>query len=317
MTIRQNFGIPAAAGYPQYSGNLIFPIISQRIIEDFYCTSIFGEISTTEYQGEFSRGGDQLTFFRAPEIIIRDYVKNGEMKHDTLDARPVTITIDKAKYFSFKIDDIDARQMQIWDSIRSSAMSAATRAMADRIDSELLASTFADVAPHNRGANAGVQCRNIDLGTLGAPVEITGENILQKLAELANVLDEQCVPQQGRFVVLPPCFKPILMASPLACAYCSGLSQSPYLNGSIPGDLVGFKVYFSHNAPMVDDSSNRKAWHILAGLPMATVFATQMEKMRDFEGHDSFDHYWQGLQVYGFDVLHGKALAHLYATLTV
>ena len=48
---------------------------------------------------------------------------------------------------------------------------------------------------------------------------------------------------------------------------------------------------------------------------MATVFATQMERMREIQGHDSFDTYHQGLQVYGFDVLYPKALLHLYATL--
>lgn len=312
---RPLYGIPAAAGYPQYSGNLIHPIISQKLIEEFYCTSIFGEISTTEYQGEFSKGGDQITFWRAPEIMIRDYVKNGEMKHDTLESRPVTITIDKAKYFSFKIDDIDAFQMQMWSQLKSAALSNASRAMVNQIDCELLGSLYADVISCNRGTSAGASSAAMDLGDIGAPVEITAENILQKLVEMSVVLDEQCVPQEGRFVVLPHAFKNVLMNSPLACAYCSGLSQSLYVNGRVPGELVGFKLYFSHNVPMVDDPTNRKAWHIVAGLPMATVFATQMEKMREFEGHDSFDKYFQGLQVYGFDVMYPKALVDMYATL--
>lgn len=308
-------GVPAAAGHPQYSGNFIHPMVSMRLIEDFYCTSVFGEISTTEYAGEFSKGGDQITFWRAPEVIVRDYVKNGEMKHDTLESKPVTISIDRSKYFSFKMDCIDEFQIQNWDAIKSATMANATRAMVDCIDKELLGTTFAMAAESNQGANAGCQCKRVDLGVLGAPVALTADNILEKLTEVALVLDEQCVPQEGRFIVLPQCFKPLIFNGPLACADCSGMNESMYLNGRIPQSLVGFRIYFSHNVPMVDDISNRKAWHIMAGLPMATVFATQMEKMREFEGHDSFDTYYQALQVYGFDVLYPQALVHLYATL--
>lgn len=314
MTQTSN-GVPAASGYPQYSGNFIHPMVSMRLIEDFYCTSVFGEISSTEYSGEFSRGGDQITFWRAPEVIVRDYVKNGEMKHDTLESKPVTITIDRAKYFSFKMDCIDEFQIQNWDAIKSATMANATRAMVDCIDKELLGSTFAMAAAKNQGANAGAQCQNVNLGVIGAPVVITAANLLQKLTEIALVLDEQCVPQEGRFIVLPMCFRPLILNGPLAAADFSGMSQSLYMNGRAPGELVGFKIYFSHNVKMVDDPSNRKAWHILAGLPMATVFATQMEKMREFEGHDSFDTYYQALQVYGFDVLYPQALVHMYATL--
>lgn len=308
-------GVPAAAGYPQYSGNFIHPMVSMRLIEDFYCTSVFGEISTTEYAGEFSKGGDQITFWRAPEVIVRDYVKNGEMKHDTLESKPVTITIDRAKYFSFKMDCVDEFQIQNWDAIKSATMANATRAMVDCIDKELLGTTFAMAAESNQGDRAGCQCKRVDLGVLGAPVALTADNILEKLTEVALVLDEQCVPQEGRYIVLPQCFKPLIFNGPLSCVDCSGMNESMYLNGRIPQALVGFKIYFSHNVPMVDDISNRKAWHIMAGLPMATVFATQMEKMREFEGHQSFDTYYQALQVYGFDVLYPQALVHLYATL--
>jgi hypothetical protein len=44
--------VPAAPGYPQYSGNLISPMFSMDLLELFYCTSIYGEISTTEYSGQ-------------------------------------------------------------------------------------------------------------------------------------------------------------------------------------------------------------------------------------------------------------------------
>jgi len=48
---------------PQYSGNLISPMFSMDLLELFYCTSIYGEISTTEYSGTLEKCGDQVTFY--------------------------------------------------------------------------------------------------------------------------------------------------------------------------------------------------------------------------------------------------------------
>ena len=62
--------IPAASGYPQYSGNLINPLFSMDLLERFYASTIYSDISSTEYTGELEKGGDQITFWR-------DYFDNG------------------------------------------------------------------------------------------------------------------------------------------------------------------------------------------------------------------------------------------------
>ena len=71
--------VPAAAGYPQYSGSLITPIFRMDLLERFYDTTLYSEISTTEYTGELNKGGDQITFMREPKVIVRDYDKNGKI----------------------------------------------------------------------------------------------------------------------------------------------------------------------------------------------------------------------------------------------
>lgn len=306
--------VPAASGYPQFSGNLIHPMMSTKLIEDFYSTSIFGEISTTEYQGEFSRGGDQVTFLKSTGgVIVRDYVKNGTMKHDVPEAKPVTMVINRAKYTSFKIDCIDEMQMQVWDGLKARTLEDTSRAMANCIDEEILCSIPMEVVGSNQGKKAGCQCQMVDLGEFGDPVKLNAGNILQKIVDLSLVLNEQEVPREGRFLVLPYCFEPLIWNGPLSCVDCSGLDRSLYLNGRIPPEIAGFTIYFSHNVKVVDDPSNCKAWNIIAGLKMATAFASQIEKVREFEGHDSFDTYYQMLQVYGFKVMLPQALVHLYA----
>jgi hypothetical protein len=234
--------VAAAAGYPQYSGNLIHPIISMELIERFYQVSIFGEISTTEYIGELTKGGDQITFWREPTVIVRDYVKGGQIEHDTLDTEPITLVIDKAKTFSLKIDKIDEKQMQMWEVLKAAFMKNAARTMSDMIDGEILGSVYADVDQYNQGATAGVVSGAYNLGTTGAPVPVTSTNVVEVFTSMQGVLDEAAIPEEGRFIVVPGTFKNLLVNSELKAAYLTGQSESPLLNGKLPNKIAGFDV---------------------------------------------------------------------------
>ncbi len=50
--------VPAAAGYVQYSGNIISPLFSMELLEQFYCSTLYSDISTVEYSGELEKCGD-------------------------------------------------------------------------------------------------------------------------------------------------------------------------------------------------------------------------------------------------------------------
>lgn len=62
--------VKAAAGYPQYSNNIITPMFSMDLLERFYCTTVFSDISTTEYSGELQKCGDQITFSANPKSVF-------------------------------------------------------------------------------------------------------------------------------------------------------------------------------------------------------------------------------------------------------
>lgn len=307
--------IPAAAGYPQYSGNLINPLFSMDLLERFYCTTIYSDISTTEYTGELEKYGDQITFWREPEVRIRDYIKNQKIEHDDLDSEPVTMTVDKAKDFSIKVNQIDERQIQNFATWREKFLKRAAYRMAQAIDPELLTEMYTSVDPSNAGANAGVLSLNVNLGVTGAPVVITSANITEVFSQVHQVLDERCAPAEGRFIVLPPAAITLLRNSDLKAAYLTGLSWSPLVNGRIPDEVMGLMIMNSINVPRVFDAGVAKwAYHLVAGVKMATAFAAQIEQTRVIEDKDDWARYYQGLQVYGFKVLYGDALVDLYAT---
>jgi len=307
--------IPAAAGYPQYSGNLILPQFGQELIERFYCSTIFGEISNTDYIGQLAKQGDQITFFREPRAVVRDYIKDMTLKHDTLTAESVTLTVDKAKYFSLKIDRIDQFQMgPMWEKMRSAFLSNAAREIANQIDCSLLGMVYTKADCANRGPQAGCQSGMYNLGTTGNPVVITEANIVEVLTCLQAVLNEACVPRENRYVVLPPIAEKVLLNSPLANYCFSGQQPTMLLNGRIPNMVAGFKIFISPHVPKVFDAgAGVDAYQIIAGIQASTVFASQIDEVRTMQDFNNFDTFLQGLSVYGFDVIEPKGLVSLYA----
>lgn len=308
-------GVPAASGYPQYSGSLINPMFSMDLLERFYTSTIYSDISTTEYSGDLEKGGDQITFWREPKVVIRDAYKNKKIEHDTINAEPVTMVIDRAKEFSIKVSQIDEKQIQQWPKWKESFLKSAGYQLAQAIDPDLLTNMYTSVAGTNQGANAGAQSANINLGTAGAPLAITAANIIAVLANVHQVLDEAMAPREGRYITLPPAGITALRNSDLQAAYMTGLSWSPLTNGRIPDIVMGFVIMESLNIPSVIDATVSKlSYHLIAGVKMATAFAAQLEKTRVIEDKDDWATYYQGLTVFGFKVLYPDALVHIYAT---
>lgn len=308
-------GVPAASGYPQYSGSLINPMFSMDLLERFYTSTIYSDISTTEYSGDLEKGGDQVTFWREPEVVIRDAYKNKKIEHDTINAEPVTMVIDRAKEFSIKVSQIDEKQIQNWPKWKDAFLKSAGYKLAQAIDPDLLDEMYTSAGAANQGATAGAQSANINLGTAGAPLVITSANIIAVLANIHQVLDEAMAPREGRFITLPPAGITALRNSDLQAAYMTGLNWSPLTNGRIPDQVMGFTIMESLNIPSeVDATVSKLAYHLVAGVKMATAFAAQLEKTRVIEDKDDWATYYQGLTVYGFKVLYPDALVHIYAT---
>lgn len=305
--------VPAASGYPQYSNSLITPLFRMDLLERFYTTTVYSDISTTEYTGDLNRGGDQITFMREPKVMVRDYDKNGKITHDTIDGEPVTMTVDFAKTFSIKMNHIDEKQIQNFDKWKAAFLKSAGYELTRSIDPQLMTEMWTNVAPYNQGANAGLISKNINLGATGSPLAVNPANVAVVLAQVWQALDEALAPREGRFIVLPSAALTVLKASELRLAYATGLSGTPMINGKLPDTVAGFTILESQNVPSVMDGSVR-AYHIVAGVKMATAFAAQIEDSRVVTDKDDWANYYQGLSVYGFKVLYPDALVHLYAS---
>lgn len=314
---------------PSYSGTFIPTVWSAKLNAKFYKASVYGEIANTDWQGEISGMGDKVVINTAPTITVSPYTAGTNLTYQVPTPDTVELLIDKGFYFAFQINDVLAYQAKP-DLMDVFAADAAEQ-MRIKIDSTVLYNTFTQAAAANKGATAGAQSESYNLGTDASPITLTATNVVQKVLELASVLDEQNVPDSDRWLIIDPATRALLFQSDLAKVYVTGDDTSPVRNGKI-GTIDRFTVYVSNNLPKGaagtatpwvsgDGSENsvttsgtvdkRKA--IIAGHKSALTFASQVTKMETVRNPNDFGDYIRSLNVFGYKVVKPEAMALLIA----
>lgn len=314
---------------PSYSGTFIPAVWSAKLAEKFYAASVYGDIANTSWQGEIANVGDKVYINTAPTITISNYAAGTNLSYQVPTPDMQELLIDKGKYFAFQINDV--LEYQAKPNLMDMFAADAAEQMRIAIDSQVVYNTFSGGAAVNKGATAGRKSGLYNLGTDAAPVALTANNVLQKILELASVLDEQNVPDSDRWLVIDPATRTLLFQSNLAQAQFMGDATSPVRNGKI-GQIDRFTVYVSNQLPKGtagtgtawvsgDGSENaitstgavlaRRA--IMAGHKSAITFASQITKMETVRNPNDFGDYIRSLNVFGFKVVKPESLALLVA----
>lgn len=298
-----------AQGHPQYSGNYIPTIFSGKLLVKFYEALVTAAISNTEYEGEIENQGDKVVIRTTPDITIRDYVKGQTLQYESPDSPPVELLIDKGKYFGFTVDDVDKVQSDI--NLMDDWSNDASMQMKIEVDRGILGDIWGDAAAANRGTSAGAISGSFNLGATSSPVQLTRTNILDYIVDLGTVLDEQNIPDEDRWLVLPAWAVGLLKKSDLKDASLTGDATSVLRNGRV-GMIDRFELYKSNLVNSVTDGSFT-AYNILAGHKSALTFAAQFTNTETLRAESTFGDLVRGLLVYGYEVVKPDALAVLYA----
>jgi hypothetical protein len=300
--------INVSPGTPQYSGNFIPEIWSSKLLVKFYAAVVQAAISNTDYEGEIKDVGDKVIIRTVPDITIRNYVKNQSLQIQRPNSAPTEMEIDHAKYFNFICDDIDKHQTDI--ALMDSWSRDASQQMKIVVDTEFLAAVYPDADSANKGLTAGKKSASYNLGVSGTPYPITKANILDFIVDVGSVLDEQDIPEEDRWFVLPPWMAGLIKKSDLKDASLTGDGVSTLRNGRL-GMIDRFMLYTSNLLTSVYDAPYY-GYHLIAGHKSAISFAAQMTKMESLRAESTFGTLVRGLNVYGFKVLKAQALCDLY-----
>jgi hypothetical protein len=306
---------------PAYSGTFIPVLWSTKLVEKFYASTVLAAISNTDYEGEIKNQGDKVEIRTKPTITIRDYRADGLLQVDRPGSNIVELTIDKGKYFNVILDDVmevqsDLNMMNMWSDDAAQQFKIV-------VDTEILLGLLGQAAPENKGLTAGKISANIILGVTGTPLQVLARNpgaiagkteIVDLLVRLGQALDEQNIPEMGRWVVLPAWVSSQIKMSELRDASLTGDGTSILRNGRL-GMVDRFTIYVSNLLPHGTTAGLAAAeWVVYAGTQHALTFASQINKVETMRSEMTFGNLLRGLQVYGSKVLDGTALAQSIIT---
>lgn len=300
---------------PVYTGNFIPVIWSTKLIEKFYDATVLNAISNTNYEGEIKRHGDKVEIRTRPTITIRNYEVNQDLTVDRPSSAKVELFIDQGKYFNLHLDDVMKMQSDI--DLMEQWSADASEQMKITIDTDVLIYLVnKPTAVTNRGATAGRISQNINLGVAGTPVTITRTNVIDYIILMGQVLDEQNIPETGRWLVMPAWMCSLLKRSDLRDASLTGDSTSVMRNGRL-GMIDRFTIYSSNLLPNsvtdgVGGNDADAATYVFAGHSNALTFASQITEMEVMRSERTFGNLMRGLQVYGRSVIDPTAYCQLY-----
>jgi hypothetical protein len=296
----------AGAGVDGYAGKFIPEVWSGKLAVKFYIATCLTEITNNDWEGEISDVGDKVIIRSIPTITISNYQKGQTLAKQVPGTTVIELNIDKGKYFAVVVDDVDAVQSDI--KLMDNFSADAAEQMKIAVESQVFSEVYAQAAAQNQGATAGVKSADIDLGAAGAPLQITKLNVLDWIVDMGLVLDEQNVPETGRWLVIPAWVAGMIKKSDLKDVSVSGDGTSILRNGRL-GMIDRFTLYSSNNLVQALDGA-AMAYEVMAGTRDAISFAAQVTKVETLRSQDTFGDLLRGLNVFGYKVTKPEALVH-------
>ena len=286
-------------------------VYSKKVLNFFRKASVVEAITNTDYAGEISAFGDSVKIIKEPVISVSDYTRGSDTTATKLTDQELTLVVDSAKAFKFIVDDIETNMSHV--NFKEVASSSAAYALKDSYDAAVIATMFSGISSsspdHVLGSDNATDLAagtfdgtgNLDIG-----FGTSEHDPLDVMARMSRLLDEQNVPEEGRWFVASPDFYEVLgQASSKLLSVDFNAGQGSIRNGLVSsGKLRGFDMYKSNNIASTSNAAGKcMAGHISAVATANTILSTEV--IRD---PSSFGDIVRGLHVYGAKVLRSEAL---------
>lgn len=280
----------SAAGYSNLPNGNFSPVIySKKVQLAFRKSTVVGDITNSDYFGEISAQGDTVRIIKEPEISVSGYARGTQVQAQDLQDADFSLVVDKANYFAFKIDDIEAAHSHV--NFMDLATNRAGYRLADQHDQEVLGylSGYKQTALHtNAGAVNDVVNGTKAITTAGSDELLTSMKLIKGsfgnittasagdhsipvaarlpgstalptthvspvmlINRMARLLDQQNVDKANRWLVIDPVLMEVLMDEDSRFLNADYGDSGALRNGLVLTNWNGFRVYVSNNLPSV------------------------------------------------------------------
>jgi N4-gp56 family major capsid protein len=255
-----------------------------------------------DYEGEIQQAGDTVHITSVGDVTINDY--SGSVSYEDIDDAGQTLVVDQKKYFAKKFDDVDRAQALNGGALMAETMAQAAYRLSDVAD-QYVAGFYTQVSSGN------VLTAVTQLGGATPTADALGEAAYDLLVDLGVRLDENNVPEEGRYVIVPPWYHGALRKAHSFINVEKAGDGGQALRNGVVGQAAGFDIMKSNNCAQPSAGST---YVIQAGTPMATSFANQIVKTEALRDISSFSDLVRGMHVYGGKVVYPDGLACVTVT---
>ena len=275
------------------NGNFSSIIYSKKVQLAFRKSTVCGDITNSDYFGEIANQGDTVKIIKEPEVSVSAYTRGSQITAQDLADADFSLTVDKANYFAFKMDDIEEAHSHV--NFMDLATNRAAYRLADQYDQEVLGylagykqsslNASADAVNDQTNGTLAVSTAGTDelltnmklikgsfgnittssAGDHSIPVaaRLPGATALPTayaspamvVARMGRLLDQQQVDTQGRWLVVDPVFMEILRDEDSRLFNADFGESGGLRNGLVLNNFHGFRVYTSSNLPSVGTGS--------------------------------------------------------------
>lgn len=271
-------------------------IWAAQLLQSFLKATKFASplVANRNYEGEIANQGDTVHITSISRPTIAAYTKGvTTITYEALADASRALNIDQCKYFAFEVDDVDQRQAANGGALMSEAAREAGAGLAEDAD---------DYVRTIIGTDAGTQT--------GATAITTSALAVTRLVMHKQTLDENNVPEEGRYTIVPSWFHSLLVLDDRFMAYDSMSGANMLRNGAV-GRCLGFEVVQANYALTAGDD-----WRVYSGHPSAVTFADQIDKVEALRPQDAFSDALKGLHLYGAKVTRPSALCYTLCSQT-
>lgn len=265
---------------------------------------VFGQptVANTKYEGIIQQQGDTVHVTAVGDPTVRTYDKNTDLVAEDLTDTDTALIINQGNYFNFRVNDVD--KVQAAGDFQNPATQRAGFKLKDAVDAYIAGLYYGGALAANQLGR-----KTVFDGAPDKIVTATNTMAYQLLVKLREALDNQSVPTDGRYVVVPPQYISALLMDKRYTDLSASGSTDGLLNGQV-GRASGFEVLVSNNIQKVGGAgANKDDLVICAGVPDAVSYANQILETEAIRSEHRFGDLVRGLNVFGAKVFRPEGIA--------
>lgn len=291
-------------------------IWSLKVVERINQINVMLPLVNRDWEGEISQAGDTVYVRTYGDVVTGSYVRGQPISYNNLAPTKETLTVNQSKYAAIEVDDLDAAQNDL------NALQGYT--------GRLGVSFSNTIEAFLQGFYSSANSANV-VNNSGSAITLSTSNTYSTIVGAGLALDNQNLPQYGRWMMVSPTMKSFLVKDSTYFVRATDLGDEIVTSGLIPdpneggeqmraptareastlgfvGKAGGFDLWMT--TASFADANGR---YLMFGQDRPISFASQLHTMEALRLETTFATAVRGLMLYGGQVFaeNAKKLGYL------